>query len=210
MTLSDTLRQATRSLHTQVEQLPLAEALVQGHVGRSAYGALLEQLYHLHDSLENLLEQAQFSLPVYRVNLARRQLILRDLEALGLPEPDQVLEQTAELTSCFRAWSVNTPHSLLGALYVFEGSRLGSMHLVRPLAQALRVSPTAGNGLDYHLDGMADRIAQWKAFQARLEAVGTTDDLQACIREGAVATFAGLYEIYAVLEPAARVPVAVC
>lgn len=204
MKLTDCLRQETRTLHQRLEQLPFAAAMVQGHVSRRAYGMLLGQLYYVHQTMEAALEQHTFTSPVYQQRLARGPIVLRDLNALGLPRPNHLLPETAELIACFHAWADRAPHALLGALYVFEGSRLGSMHLIGPLSQALAVAPELGRGLDYHLEGMAGRIPQWKAFQANLEAAANTEEQIAFVLEGATATFAGLCDLYAALEPGVR------
>ncbi|QJW97808.1 biliverdin-producing heme oxygenase [Frigoriglobus tundricola] len=94
------------------------------------------------------------------------------------------------------------PEAWLGVLYVFEGSRMGSMALLRPVARALGTHPRPGHGVDYHLDGVADRVPRWQRFKATVNALPLTPEQHQSVVWGATATFRMLHEVYAGLIPA--------
>ena len=194
------LRDATQDIHRRLEDLPLAQALAQGRIGLRAYAGLLRQLVHLHDSAEAVLDRHP-ELGVYRPAMARRAVLLRDLQALGCDPAAPALPAVRAFAARLEAWSSTTPVALLGCLYVLEGSRLGSLHLVQPLAAALGVAPTPGAGLDYHLDGRQQRPQLWLQFKLAMNAAVSDPAQQAVVVDAALATFGALYDLYAALPP---------
>lgn len=207
MTLSTTLPAAICSSHQRIEQLPLAKAMADGSLTRSVYCQLLTQLREIHLALEEQLEAEPGLADLYQPGMARAGDIQADLEYLGAPSG---YVETVPPTSAFtdkvrQEWS-GRPAALAGCLYVLEGSRMGSMFLARPLARALGVSPTPGNGLDYHVRDMERRPALFKQFKAQLDALPWQDRDADELSAAAVATMEALYALYAwVGEPAEAV-----
>jgi heme oxygenase len=203
VTLPDRLRAAIAATHTSIEQTPLAAAMIGGTISRDEYADWLTSFAHLHAELESALADCPPAAGVYRpADMARTPLLARDRQHFPLDPLDRVPPVAAELADHFGEWKATAPHKLLGALYVLEGSRMGSMALVRPLALAFGLTPQPGVGLDYHLDGIAARPQRWAEFRAVLAAVPLTDDQQADVCEAAVAVMKGLCELYSTADVA--------
>jgi heme oxygenase len=202
------LREATAEIHRALEALPFATALVEGTVSRPAYAAALGQLWHVHHALEAELAGHLLGAVLFRPAMARCPALERDLAALGgaIPAvPDWAARQLADR---IRALGSASGWYLVGGLYVSEGSRMGSLYLLKPLARALAVPVAPGRGLDYHLDAAADRPAAWQEFRAALRSLALEPHDRDRLVEGAVATMKGLYDVYAALPTVtADVPV---
>ncbi len=183
-------------------------------VSRADYVAGLHQLRHLHAALEDALaacDSPALAALYDPARMARTPLLTADIESLGhdgeAPGPAAPVVTLAEL---LREWAADRPHALAGALYVTEGARAGSATVARSLTRALAVPPLPGHGLDYHLDGVATRTADWRAFTARLAALPLTDAEQADVLDAATATTAALASLNAATPatPAAEPAVA--
>jgi heme oxygenase len=196
MDIAVSLRAATDEVHRRIEELPYAQAMVGGRLSRDGYTPLLAQLWHLHAALEAELSRRPELGGLYQPTMERAETILVDLAALGDAGPGEPTAATQRLVARIRDWATKSPWALIGCLYIFEGSRMGSMMMVRPLSASLNVSPEAGQGLDYHLDGAATRPQTWQRFKARLNALALTPEQCAAVVEGATATMNGLYDLY--------------
>lgn len=210
MSLVSELRAATRDLHEQIERLPFAQALVSGQMQRAPYVAALAQLYAIHRTLESELERQTLPSAVYHPGMNRSSSLARDLVALQAGPCTLPLFATQTLTAHIRAWSVQSPPSLLGALYILEGSRMGSLVVVKPLAAGLRVPLAPGHGLDYHLQDLADRPRAWQQFKAALETLPLSAEEQAGIVQAGVITMQRLHDMYAALPVSDTVCLMAC
>jgi heme oxygenase len=196
MTLADQLRAAIRSHHDAIEETPLAVAMIRGTVTRDAYADWLGQMRHLHAGLEQTLADCAAVAAVYSpVEMTRSGMLERDMAVFGATEAPP-WEPVARLTERFAEWRVAAPWKLIGVLYVLEGSRMGSMALLRPLAGAFGISPRPGVGLDYHLDGIATRPQKWQQFRAVLSTLPLTESQRADVTAAAVETMRALCELY--------------
>ncbi len=197
MSLPETIRAELSSTHIAIEQTPFAQALVGGELRRPAYGVALSELLPMHLALESALIANADAVPMYNAaEMDRSGAIERDLLVLGYTGAPG-LDATRSLIECFQHWAGVTPWKLIGALYVFEGSRMGSMAIARPLAKGLSLEARAGNGLDYHLDGAATRPMMWGRFKAELAALPLSDEHKADVVAAAIQTMRGLHAIYA-------------
>jgi heme oxygenase len=191
------LRQAIENLHDRIERLPLAAAMASGRIAAPDYLRLLSQLYHLHGGLEEVLAgRAGLSWIYDPAAMTRQPIILADLTALGLKTPYPALPVTRHLINLFWDWSASRELALVGALYVLEGSRMGSMMLARPLAAGLGVQPRPGQGLDYHIQGLAERPASWQRFKEVLRAATLPPDGAEDMVHGAHSTMQALHDLY--------------
>lgn len=203
MELLNRLRTAITDLHERIECLPLAAAMAQGTICREDYLALLDEMLAVHAALEDELGKHPALASVCDApSMARCGAIRRDRAFLGGREPRPPLRATRHLAASLAGWSENAPEALLGALYVVEGSRMGSMVLFPALARALEVPAAPGYGLDYHCEGIESRPASWRRFKGALGACAFTPEQQDRVARGAAATMAGLYDLYSALGPA--------
>jgi heme oxygenase len=211
MGLVERIRAGVSATHERIERVPFSQALIAGRLGRDDYVEALSQLYHVHEALERELGAHPELEAVYRPESMARAGVLRgDLAALGAGGPHPCGGPAARLAGRFAEWSAAAPWSLLGALYIYEGSRMGSMMLHKPLARALGVESAPGRGLDYHLDGLAGRPAAWKRFRADLESLTLSPEDGDRLVAAAVETMDRTFDLYASLpvgraepEPAA-------
>ncbi|MFO0937377.1 MAG: biliverdin-producing heme oxygenase [Gemmataceae bacterium] len=194
--LPDRIRQSLNPIHDAIERTPLATAMISGTVTRDDYLFALVQLRYLHQELEDALASA--SHPLYHADqMARSAILQSDLNCLGYSGDGEPCDAARELGQQFHAWSLESPHRLIGALYVFEGSRMGSMALVRPVARALGLEVRPGHGVDYHIDGMATRPQAWGRFKAEIASFAFDSREQNEICESAVQTMQTLHTLYA-------------
>jgi heme oxygenase len=202
VSLPDQIRQAIAPAHVAVEQTPFAQGMVSGRIARHEYTAGLQQIGYLHEAMESALAEAHgTSASVAKVydpaRMARLPVIERDLAALEADTTAMAHDVVSQLASEFTRWATTQPHALIGALYVMEGSRMGSMVLARSLTKALLVEPRPGTGLDYHIDGIATRPTDWKAFRGALADMPFSEAEQAEIVSAATTTMDALVTLYA-------------
>ncbi|MBY0526799.1 MAG: biliverdin-producing heme oxygenase [Gemmataceae bacterium] len=199
--LATRLRAATQTLHDRIEQLPAAQAMAAACIGRDVYVSLLNQLLPIHQTLEEAIGCHGDLYGFGHLKTGRVPALRNDLRSLGATGVNDPGTATRMLMESIRGWSDRSPWSLIGCLYVLEGSRMGSMVLVDPLSRALGVPLAPGWGLDYHLDGMAGRPLAWRQFRGILQASPLGPGQQDDVVAAAVATFQGLHDLYASLTP---------
>lgn len=196
--LTSQLRQAIAAEHDAIERTAFSVDLMQGRLSRPRYGVNLAQMYHIHGTLEAIAD-ANPSLQHYFTSPMRRaDVIERDLSALGSSvEQYPVMGETSELVHDLRNQAAADPLAMLGAIYVLEGSRMGSLVLFKPLAVSLHVRPEPNQGLDYHIDGAREtplRLKQWKAL---VDAAAFSESTVSAIEACAVGLMQGLLAMYA-------------
>lgn len=193
MSLLQTAREASGSIHAKIEQTPLANDLVNGRVERPTYCTLLHALAQVHDRVEGRFHRKMFA-PVMSPTLRRLHLLRGDIAALGeaCVEVDffaiDIWENELEGTASDWAW--------LGALYVLEGSRMGSRMLLRPIASALGVPTQPGQGVDYHLAAIGTAGQSWGILKAFLETAMPAELDRAAFAQGVRSTFQMLHDVY--------------
>ena len=197
MDLCAELRAATDPIHMEVENLPLSQAMAAGTVSKDEYIPLLRLLLAAHAGWEAEVEHEPACAAIWTPTLARTGVLERDLRALGDDETEVTSHPAIDSwLGELRTLAAEYPETWLGVIYLFEGSRMGSMALLRPLAKALRVPPIPGHGLDYHADGIADRVPRWQRMKRTLDALPLSAEQRHAAVRGAVASFEMLRELY--------------
>ena len=195
--LADRIRAEMAVIHAQIDRSPMAAALVSGQIDREAYGLLLSAMFDLHCAFEEALTQATNLPAMYRdAGYYRADDIQRDLKQLGITDIEPAPEAVANMIESIREWPTTSPWKLLGALYVFEGSRMGSLVMAKSLARAFGLTPAPGQGLDYHVAGAATRPQTWMAFRQSINALQLCEADQADVLAGAVETMTAMNDIY--------------
>lgn len=195
--LADRIRAEMAVIHAQIDSSPMAAALVSGQIDREAYGLLLGAMFDLHSAFEEALDAARVLPEMYKApSFFRADDIQRDLIALGIGEIEPTPETVADMIEAIREWPAVSPWKLLGALYVFEGSRMGSLFMAKSLARAFDLTPAPGAGLDYHLAGAATRPQTWMGFRQSINALQLNEADAADVLAGAVETMTALNEVY--------------
>ena len=198
MELSKRLREATSIMHAQVEALPLAQAMAQGTIDRADYAGLLRRLLPVHRAWEAEVASHACLASIWSPDMARASIIEGDLEALGFEAtPEEELVSRVWISTLIKE-AETTPETWLGVIYLFEGSRMGSMALLKSMARALNVPPLPGHGLDYHLDGAPEVVRRWQRTKGLMDALPLTEEAQQAAISSALATFQLLHDLYSV------------
>lgn len=192
------LRDATQVLHDQAEASAFQQALVAGELPIESYVAQLEQLYHLHESLEQHLHTLRNTSPIASAVLRDEHFqtpYLRDdlkhfERSTGACTPTLAVGQ---LIATFDHAARKRPIALLGAQYVLEGSNNGSRFVAKRLMGAYSLKP--GPGLRY-MDPYGDQQrAVWMAFKAAMNEQRFSEDDTIAMVGTARLTFVGIMSL---------------
>ncbi|RYF56463.1 MAG: heme oxygenase, partial [Cytophagaceae bacterium] len=153
--LLERLREETRPLHEQTEQLLYTESLRTGTLSVDEYAHLLLIHGAFHQALEREIDSQAIFFKSYTPDTRRKTPWLQaDLAHLGQTIPS--------LPNLFAHWS---PAELLGAAYVGEGSMLGGKTVWHYLQQSPALQPLLAQARFYRGYG-ADTGPNWRAFGA--------------------------------------------
>ncbi len=196
--LSLQIRNDIQKLYEKIESIPIVRAMLSGAVTREEYIHLTAQLLILHEVMEELIGRHSSLQKIADVTALGAQLIRRDLLRLGVYPSSSIKLQAAVINfmTDINRWAKSQPWCLVGALYIIEGSRMSSVTIAAPIAQALGVPCELGYGLDYHLRDLQRRPQTWLRFQDVIDEVCLITDIQTEVRQGATHTMRVLYDIY--------------
>ncbi len=159
-------------------------AAAAGVIDVCEYRKLLERLYGFHRPFDDLVRSAA-TISTIDLDLdarARSPALRADLIALGLDERTIV---------SLPLWSAKLPlaskGSLLGALYVVEGSTLGGLQIARALKGY--IGDESGAGRSFFLGRDERRSAMWSEFLQQLEALAEAAEQARDAIGAAAATF---------------------
>jgi heme oxygenase len=183
------LRAATATAHERMHAHAGFGAAAAGTIEASDYRRLLVRLYGFHRPFE---DAARLAVDVFRINLdlsvrARSPLLLADLRAIGF-DP-----RTAATLPLWRpSVRLVSKGSLLGALYVLEGSTLGGVQIARALRD--RVGNGLGKALLFFVGRGERQGAMWRELLEELESLREDDENAIQAEDAAVATFKAFEE----------------
>jgi heme oxygenase len=131
------LKATTFRVHTQLQSAPFFQALAACQLPLESYVGQLRALSILHGVLEQALESCQeervvsvWNRDMYRLH--RLQQDLRFFEPRSVTDLKEATEAALKTAEHLRLRSIEQPLTLLGCLYVLEGSMLGAI-VLRPL-----------------------------------------------------------------------------
>jgi heme oxygenase len=178
------LRAATATTHERMHAHPGFEAAAAGTIELSDYRRLLVRLYGFHRPFEEIARSAT---EAFKIDLdinarARSALLLADLQTIGL-------DSNAAVTLPLWRPSVRlvSKGSLLGALYVLEGSTLGGVQIARALKD--RVGKGLENALLFFVGREERQGAMWRELVEELESFREDDEEAMEAENAAVSTF---------------------
>jgi heme oxygenase len=178
------LRAATATAHDRMHAHAGFGAAAAGTIEAPDYRRLLARLYGFHRPFEDV---ARSAVGVFRINLdmsarARSPLLLADLQTLGL-------DPSAATTVPLWRPSVRlmSKGSLLGALYVLEGSTLGGVQIARALKG--RVGDDMGKARLFFVGRGERQGAMWRELLQELESLSAHDEEAIQAEDAAVTTF---------------------
>jgi heme oxygenase len=183
------LRQRIQDLHAAVEATAIAQAMIAETVSVRGYVTLLRRLRPIHAAFDAQLPALPLDLP--RAALRRTP----DLDA-DLRFWDPACEPLAlGLDPVFAALP---PTGLIGALYVFEGSRLGSQVLLRHLGAAFAGIVDDISGLRYH---RGDGAIPWSRCKQAIDDCPLDASQEEAVVAGALTTMGWLVDLYGTIRP---------
>ncbi|MDI1262673.1 MAG: biliverdin-producing heme oxygenase [bacterium] len=204
-TLHGLIRAKTASAHARLEALPFFQALQQGCLPKPAIISLLRSLAIIHAVVERELSHvadsrvAEFARHV----TAKVPLLMADLEVLdaaGIPSVTSAIRGALKYGAEILA-DADDPMSLVGVLYVLEGSQNGGITLKRSYAHCLRINEEK---LLYFGCYGKDTAANWNSFTAGMNALELGAEQAQAIALSATRCFEGLRTICAELHPIAE------
>jgi heme oxygenase len=191
------LRAETRDCHVATERTRLASAIARGTITLPQYVAQLQAYQSIHLILDALAQDSTDARvrAVLVEDMNKTALLASDLEALArvpraLPrEPEGSLRRyITTILSDSRDGA-----SLLGHLYVFEGSTLGSAILLPKLVASLGLSEAQSS----YYRGYGDTtFAHWESFKTRMNAALADEGSQSQAVAAARRAFTGLCAVF--------------
>jgi heme oxygenase len=187
-TVVDRLRASTRDWHDALEATPFASAMLAGTLPIERYVSQLAAYRVVLTALEGALSRVTdpSAEPVWSPDLVKLPLVERDLACfadLGTAPGPWAAEEAeafaAEIRQRAAEADLRTRHSrpslaslpsLIGFLYVMEGSTLGALVLHPYVTTAYRLPGT--DGVAYYTSGDRDR---WARLTARMNQATLTD-----------------------------------
>ena len=178
------LKELTLNLHDQTEELNFTDELKDGSLSESQYKTLILRNYivnkHIENCAENLLE-----IPVeIKLDYPKRKkchALKNEIKHLHLENdiPDVEVEKP-----------VYNKHSVLGAIYVAEGSTLGGQYIHKRLTELPQFKDYFKN-IDRPFFGVYGKETGplWKSFKNIIQEYADKHECHSQIREGANETF---------------------
>lgn len=184
-TVVERLRTSTRDWHDALEATPFASAMIAGTLPAERYVGQLAAYRVVLEALEGELARvtdasaggSSATGPVWSSDLVKLPLVERDLAHFAnlgtLPGPWAAPEADAFAADIRRHAAASDLPTLLGFLYVMEGSTLGALVLHPYVTDAYRLPGT--DGVAYYTSGDRDR---WARFTARMNQAFTGPEAQ--------------------------------
>ena len=186
------LRAATAPSHQAIGEVRFFRELSAGRLTRRAALDYLGGLAAIHAALERALDAAAGDLRgLWKPGMARLPFLRRDLDAAaaaGSPANPEA-EAAARALAAGIARDAARPLSLVGYLYVLEGSQMGGQGLRKLFAAALGLPE---DGFSYYGGDGKATVARWQEFKKGLGGLGATADQAADIARAAAAAFDGM------------------
>lgn len=197
--IMDALRTGTQKLHDQTESGAFNDALLKGKLPLDSYVDMLGQLLLVHRALERRLRDHRAAHPaidrVVREHYLQEPYLLDDLAYFGRnPEQVEPLPSVQAFETQMDATAKQNPASLLGYLYVLEGSNNGGRFIARAVRRVYNLPDTHGTR---YLDPYGEQQkAFWQEFKADMRSVEFSDADRAAILEAANQMFIAVMRLH--------------
>ena len=188
--LMDRLKAETAQVHADTEAIPFNAGIMAKTMPQARYAGQLSCWHRVHEVLESALNASTD--PVVQGAWAgtteRAPLLARDLDwHVEADVPSEAALATSDMADWVQAVGSDDPRSLLGTLYVLEGSTLGGMILSKCIAEMYGCEGDAG--LAYYSAHGNKVMPNWMEFKARMNASVTSLEDQDRIVDAAGETF---------------------
>ena len=198
------LKEETGEYHSKLASLPYFNALMDHQLPLESYVSHLQALAVIHGVLETeiAISEDKSVLSIWHDGLKKLPLLQEDLKffapRIASENPSAIVAALA-LTQQIRLRRIENSITLLGYLYVFEGSTLGnSMH--RPDISATYFLNDL-NGCRYYASYQDQVPIRWNRFSEKMNETLADTSLHDPIIESAQEAFLGLETLYKALYP---------
>ena len=200
----DKLKVDTKDYHIKLESLPYFNELIAHKLPLECYVNQLRALSIIHGVLENEIVSSENTTleAVWNDNLRKLHLLEKDLsffELRVISDAGAPVDAALKMTEKIRLRQIENPVTLLGYLYVFEGSTLGnSMH--RPdISKTFHLE--GFSGCSYYASYDEQVQSHWKQFSKKMNEVLNDHSVHDAVIEAAHEAFDGLEVLYMALYP---------
>ncbi len=205
----DQLRTATHELHAQVEALPFFKALMDGKLPLESYVGQLRAMAIVHAVLDNTVKSLDHPsiTSVWEAGMRKLPLLEQDLAYFEPHTNSRSAEATdiaLKMAEQIRLSSVQVPITLLGYLYVLEGSTQGAAVLRPEVARTFGLTGTGG--LNYLTNYGSSAKEHWEQFGRRMNLAVTLPVEQRQVVQAAREAFQGFAQMFAALFPLRSTP----
>ncbi len=198
------LKKETGATHQLLESLPYFKTLMDHRLPLECYVAQLRALAIIHGVMESEIAACmdkQVS-AVWDDGLRKLPLLEKDLELFKprvILDFPIVIETAVMMTGKIRMRRIENPVTLLGYLYVFEGSTLGnSMHLP-DISRTFHLQDLAG--CLYYSSYHDQLLDNWKRFTEKMNRAMDDPSIHNAVIDSAFEAFDGLEILYQSLYP---------
>ncbi|HIJ40445.1 MAG TPA: biliverdin-producing heme oxygenase [Deltaproteobacteria bacterium] len=198
------LKEETKAYHSKLEALPYFKALIEHILPLECYVNQLRALAVIHGVLENEMATSQDErvVDIWENGLRKLPLLEDDLAFFKprvVSDASESIQAALAMTEKIRLKGIEKPTTLLGYLYVLEGSTLGN-HMHRPDITAT-FHLNALDGCGYYSSYRDQVQTHWNRFSKKVNGIMDDPSLHNPVIEAAHEAFSGLEVLYTFLYP---------
>ena len=198
------LKKETKDCHSRIESLPYFKALMEHKLPLECYVNQLRALAVIHGVLEHEIGSSKDNriIAIWDDGLKKLPLLEEDLkffESRVVSDASPSIDAAIAITGDIRLRRIENPVTLLGYLYVFEGSTLGnSMHKPDIVAT---YQLDDWDGCRYYSSYRDQVSSHWNLFSKKMNRTLEDASLHDQILASAHEAFSGLETLYRSLYP---------
>ena len=198
------LKNETKAYHTILESLPYFRALIDHKLPLECYVNQLRSLAIIHGVMESEIANSEnkMVMSVWDDGLRKLPLIECDLkffEPRVIPDATASVEAALVMTQKIRLRQAEFPVTLLGYLYVFEGSTLGNSIHKTDISAAFHLDGL--EGCRYYSSYLDQVQSKWMQFAEKMNSVLNDPACHDAVIAAAHEAFSGLNNLYNTLYP---------
>jgi heme oxygenase len=198
------LKADTKECHSRIEALPYFKALSDHKLPLECYVNQLRALAVIHGVLESEIRSSEDNrvLAIWDDGLKKLPLLEEDLNFFGsrvVPDASTAIDAALAMTGDIRIRRIENPVTLLGYLYVFEGSTLGNRMHKPDVVASYQLNDL--DGCRYYTS-YQDRVqSHWNRFSDKMNRTLEDSSLHDPIVDSVREAFSGLEALYGALYP---------
>ncbi|XP_006865293.1 PREDICTED: heme oxygenase 1 [Chrysochloris asiatica] len=195
--LSEALKEATKEVHTQAENVEFMKNFQKGQVTRDGFKLVMASLYHIYVALEEEIERNKEN-PVYTPlyfpeELHRRAALEQDMAFWYGPHWQETIPYTAATRSYTRRLHTvgrTEPELLVAHAYTRYLGDLSGGQVLKKIAQKALDLPSSGEGLSFFtFPNIASATKFKQLYRARMNTLEMTPEVRRRVIEEAKTAF---------------------